>query len=75
LEIPAGAGRVVDAYVWCEPGERVIGGFYGLLPPGGHIVSEGPEISQTRQGWSFSLTSTTGATVLADFTAGATCVS
>ncbi len=74
LEIPA-AGRSVEAYVWCEPGERVVAGFYGLLPPGGHVVGEGPEISQLREGWSFTLTSATGATVLADFSARATCVS
>ena len=74
LEIPA-AGRTVDAYVWCEPGERVLAGFYGGLPPGGHVVSEGPEITQTRQGWSFSLSTTTGATMLTDFSARATCVS
>jgi hypothetical protein len=74
LEIPA-AGRTVDAYVWCEPGERVLGGFYGGLPPGGHVVSEGPELTQTRQGWSFSLSTTTGGTVLTDFSARATCVS
>jgi hypothetical protein len=38
-------------------------------------VSEGPELTQTRQGWSFSLSTTTGGTVLTDFSARATCVS
>jgi hypothetical protein len=73
LEIPA-AGQVVDVYVWCEPGERVIVGYYGGLPTGAHVAGEGPEIAQTRQGWSFSLSSATGDTLLADFSARATCV-
>ena len=74
LEIPA-AGRTVDAYAWCEPGEQVLAGFYGGLAPGGHVVGEGPEIAQTRQGWSFSLSTTTGAPMVVDFTAKVTCVS